>query len=259
VSLSNPERDDTNPSTAFGRPISDEVKDFDKFAVGLIKNVVFDTLFHGSARAYARFYALETIARMPYFAYTSVLHFLETFGHWRKVDYLKIHFAEDWNELHHLLIMEELGGNQLWFDRFVAQHIALVYYFMVFVAYLYNPTLAYNLNESVEEHAYHTYDQFLTENEDELKSLPAPKVAQNYYRDGDLYMFDEFQTGTCEPRRPKMDTLYDCFVAIRDDEKEHVETMAKLQTSVQLTTPHSFPSMEECIVEELYAKGRTSI
>ena len=164
VSLSNPgERDDSNPSTAFGRPLSDEVKDFDIFAVGLIKNVVFDTLFYSKTieRSFARFYALETIARMPYFAYTSVLHFLETFGQWRQVEYLKIHFAEDWNELHHLLIMEELNGNDRWFDRFVAQHIATIYYLMVFLAYFYNPTLAYNLNQAVVEHAFATYDQFL--------------------------------------------------------------------------------------------------
>lgn len=178
-----------------------------------------------------------------------MLHFLETFGRWRKAEYLKIHFAEDWNELHHLMIMEELGGNESWFDRFVAQNVALVYYFMVFAAYLYNPTLAYNLNEAVEEHAFLTYDTFLNENEARLKTLPAPQVAQEYYRDGDLWLFDEFQAGTCTPRRPKMDTLYDCFVAIRDDELQHMETMAKLQTSVQLSTPHSFHSLEECVLD----------
>jgi hypothetical protein len=68
--VTNPTRDMTNPSTAFGRPLSDKVKDFDIFAVGLIKNVVIDNLFCGEDRSYARFYALETIARMPYFAYT---------------------------------------------------------------------------------------------------------------------------------------------------------------------------------------------
>lgn len=59
-------------------------------------------------RPYPRFYVLETVARVPYFAYISVLHLHETFGWWRKADWLKIHFAESWNELHHLLIMEAL-------------------------------------------------------------------------------------------------------------------------------------------------------
>lgn len=39
----------------------------------------------------------------------------------------------------HLLIMEELGGDDLWFDRFVAQHIALGYFWMALVFYLIKP------------------------------------------------------------------------------------------------------------------------
>ena len=41
---------------------------------------------------------------------------------------LQVHFAEEWNEAHHLLIMESLGGDQAWVDRFIAQHAAVVYY-----------------------------------------------------------------------------------------------------------------------------------
>ena len=81
-----------NPSTRFGEPLSDETKEFNKIAVGFLKRAVFDTLFRG--RDYPRFYALETIARVPYFSYTAALHFYETIGMWRKAKYLKIHFAE---------------------------------------------------------------------------------------------------------------------------------------------------------------------
>jgi hypothetical protein len=38
-----------------------------------------------------------------------VLHMYESFGWWRRADYLKVHFAESWNELHHLLTMEVLN------------------------------------------------------------------------------------------------------------------------------------------------------
>ena len=82
----------TNPSTRFGEPLSDETKEFNKGAVGFLKRAIFDTLFKG--RDYPRFYALETIARVPYFSYTAALHFYETIGMWRKAKYLKIHFAE---------------------------------------------------------------------------------------------------------------------------------------------------------------------
>ena len=36
--------------------------------------------------SYARFYTLETIARVPYFAFLSVLHLYETLGWWRRSD-----------------------------------------------------------------------------------------------------------------------------------------------------------------------------
>jgi len=206
------------------------------FQVNLIKSVIFDTLFSGEGRDMARFYALETIARMPYFSYLFVLHFYETLGWWRQAGYLKIHFAESWNEHHHLLIMEELGGSERWADRFVAQHVAIGYFWMVVGMYFANPTLAYNLNQNVEEHAFATYDSFLKSNKEELKKRPAPRAAINYYRNGDLYMMDAFQTNCAEQkrRRPEIENLYDVFVAIRDDEMEHVKTMAGLQEGMAL-------------------------
>jgi ubiquinol oxidase len=56
-------------------------------------------------------------------------------------------------------------------------------------------------------------------------------VAKDYYRDDDLYMFDEMHATAKgkEIRRPKCDTLYDVFCNIRDDEMEHVKTMEYLQ------------------------------
>ena len=211
--------------------------------MGFLKGSIFDTFFAGEGREFARFYALETIARVPYFSYLSVLHLYETLGKWRRAKYLKLHFAESWNELHHLLIMEELGGNDRFFDRFLAQHIAFGYYAIVIALYLINPVEAYNLNQDVEEHAFATYDEYLKENEEMLKGIPAPQSAIDYYVDGDMYMFDEFQT-ECEIRRPTIDNLYDVFVAIRDDEAAHVNTMKMLQTELDVAS-----IKDECEVE----------
>ena len=227
----------TSPASVFGSPIDQQSKERNASLVKTLKSFLFDTLFQGSTvdRAFARFYALETIARMPYFSYLSVLHLFETLGLWRRADYLKIHFAESWNELHHLLIMEELGGNAQWKDRWVAQHVAFFYYWIVVTLYLVNPTNAYNLNQAVEEEAFETYDAFLKTNADYLKRQPAPKQAIQYYSGQDLYLFDAMHHGeqasgdNTEPRRPTIKTLYDCFVAIRDDEAEHVKTMSYLQ------------------------------
>ena len=194
-------------------------------------------------RPIPRFYVLETVARVPYFSYLSVLHLYETIGFWRRADWLKVHFAESWNELHHLLIMESLGGNQQWIDRFLARHVALLYYWIIVSLYVVSPRSAYHFMELVEEEAYHTYDQFLTANEGDLKTQPAPQIAVSYYRDGDLYMFDEFQTARVpEERRPAVDNPYDVFVNIRDDEMEHVKTMVACQVAEaqsSLKSPHT--------------------
>ena len=194
-------------------------------------------------RPYPRFYVLETVARVPYFAYLSVLHFYETLGSWRKADLLKIHFAESWNELHHLLIMESLGGSEYWIDRFVSRHVAILYYWITVVMYLVTPKTAYYFAELVERHAFHSYDEFLKSKGEELQKLPAPEVAISYYRDGDLYMFDEFQmTHLPAERRPKVDNLYDVFVAIREDEMEHVKTLVACQEPeerIALDSPHT--------------------
>ena len=115
-------------------------------------------------------------------------------------------------------------------DRFFAQHMAVFYYFIAVGMYLVSPRMAYNLSEQVEEHAYHTYDEFLKANEAELKSTAPPPIATHYYTQGDLFLFDEFQTGNpyagaVTPRRPSIDTLYDVFVNVRNDEAEHMKTM----------------------------------
>ncbi|MBC7879931.1 MAG: plastoquinol terminal oxidase [Anaerolineae bacterium] len=209
----------------------------------LVKTLVFfiDVLYKN--RTYPRFYVLETVARVPYFSFLSVLHLYETLGLWRKADWLKVHFAETWNELHHLLIMESLGGNAHWGDRLFARTSALIYYWVVVVLYLASPRSAYAFMEQVEEHAFHTYDGFLKSDGEQLKSLSAPAVALNYYSNGDLYMFDEFQTSRKpEGRRPVIENLYDVFVAIRDDEGEHVKTMVACQSvdaQENFKSPHS--------------------
>jgi ubiquinol oxidase len=73
----------------------------------------------------------------------------------------QVHFAEEWNEMHHLQIMEALGGDALWIDRFLAQHGAILYYWVLVGFYLLFPHLAYNFSELVESHASDTYAEFV--------------------------------------------------------------------------------------------------
>jgi ubiquinol oxidase len=181
----------------------------------------------------ARFFLLETVARMPYFSYLTMLHLYETLGFWRRsADMKRVHFAEELNEFRHLLIMESLGGDQRWWVRFLAQHSAIAYYIGLCFLWAISPSLSYKFSEMLESHAVNTYGQFLDENEGALKKLPPSTAAIEYYSFGASDPFyAEFQTSALskgEPiRRPgeNMKSLYDVFVAIRADEGDHVSTM----------------------------------
>lgn len=206
--------------------------------------VVIDTVYdlicavypvRGTDRDFARFYVLETVARVPYFAYLSVLHLRETFGERDCGDKMRTHYAEADNELHHLLIMEALGGNNNILDRTLAQTMAFFYYWYVIGVYFFSESSAYHLSELIEDHAFNTYSGYLTNHEEMLKSRPVPTIAYKYYVEDNPFLFDLFCTVKenvgeegYSSRRPELNTLYDVFVNIRDDEKEHWKTLCNL-------------------------------
>ena len=122
---------------------------------------ILDFLYRG--RDYQRFWVLEEIARAPYFAFLSVLHFRESMG-LRGPEHLylmKQHFEQSVNETEHLVYMESRGGNSYWIDRFVAKHLVLIYYWSNVVYYWMAPRLAYHLSYEVEIHAAETYAKYL--------------------------------------------------------------------------------------------------
>ena len=127
---------------------------------------IIDFLYRG--RDYQRFWVLEEIARAPYFAFLSVLHFRESMG-LRGPDHIYLmeeHFAQTLNETEHLEYMESRGGNSYWVDRFFARHLVLIYYWVNVVYYWLAPRTAYDLSYGVEIHAAETYDKFLDQHDD---------------------------------------------------------------------------------------------
>ena len=124
---------------------------------------ILDFLYRG--RDYQRFWVLEEIARAPYFAFLSVLHFRESMG-LRGPEHLylmKQHFEQSVNETEHLEYMESRGGNLYFIDRFVAKHLVLIYYWSNVVYYWLAPRLAYHLSYEVEIHAATTYAKYLAD------------------------------------------------------------------------------------------------
>lgn len=206
-----------------------------------------DRLYEG--RPIQKFWVLETIARLPYFSFVSVLHLYESLGWWRTPQLRDIHNAEEHNELHHLLIMEALGGSCAWVDRLMARTAAVAYYWVVVFLFVANPELAYNFSVLVEEHAYVTYAEFVAENEELLRQIPPPPIATRYYLSGDLYYFDKFQTSNRKEvetsrRRPPCDNLLDVFRNIRDDEYEHIQTMKACEDWCSGEGPTPLPAAE---------------
>jgi len=252
----------------------------DRALVGTVKGAI-DVLYR--ERDIPRFYVLETIARVPYFAFASCLHLSETLGRRDASEFIKLHCAQvvcasapalsppssllslclplclsppicrlsfdcfspslsmsapppqaD-NELQHLLIMEALGGSESFFDRFMAQHIAVFYFVFVSALYWLKPQQAYHLSELIEEHAYATYDGYLATNEAWLRAQPAPQVAISYYAKRGV---DASGRGG-----KQLTNLWETFVEVRDDEAEHWQTnlcMASAPTD----------SVTECLVPE---------
>lgn len=66
---------------------------------------------------------------------------------------------------------ESLGGDQLWIDRFAAQHAAVLYFWILVVLYLVSPATSYKFSELLEGHAVDTYGEFLDANEALLRTL----------------------------------------------------------------------------------------
>jgi len=130
---------------------------------------ILDFLYRG--QEIQRFWVLETIARAPYFAFLSVLHFKESLGLRTEAHFylMKEHFAQTVNETEHLTEMELRGGADRWIDRFFAYHLVLVYYWTMVVYYFIAPVSAYHINELVEWHAMDTYAKYLCEHPDDLE------------------------------------------------------------------------------------------
>jgi hypothetical protein len=124
-------------------------------------------------------------------------------------------------------------------------------------------------SQVIEARACSTYQTFLERFETQLKQLPVPEAAVDYYEQKNPYWlhvlldndsgsssnYDDGMDATLShrprpsrQRRRRMESLYDTFCNIRDDEKQHENTLCNLvqngtikaaasDTAIQSTTP----------------------
>lgn len=176
-------------------------------AMMIVYNIIcwsLDMIYEG--KPLDRFWMLETVARQPYFSYVAILHMYETLGWWEVNGELrKIHAEEEYNETMHLKIMESMGADRLWWNRFLARHSSIAYFVVLLFFYLFTPRLAYLSSELLERHAVDTYDQFYEENEEVLKKMECTEAALTY--------------------QPNARSMYDVFRSISNDENKHANAM----------------------------------
>ena len=151
----------------------------------ILNNTVKVLDFLYADRSIQRFWVLEVIARSPYFAFLSVLHFKESLGlkNDKTMFLMKEHFYQAINETEHLKEMERRGGDEFWIDRFLARHLVLVYYWTMVIYYFLSPSNAYDVNIKIEEHAFSTYTKYLKDNPNDNKIKEIAEDELNHVRE----------------------------------------------------------------------------
>ncbi len=132
-------------------------------------------LIYGKKATIEKFRVLEVVARVPYQAWEQVAFVAVTHTHEDPSLARRVHDralqarAQQDNELFHLLIMEELLDNRGFKrsalrGRFLPQLIAFGYYHLSWLLYVARPRLSYGLNADFEDHAMHTYLEYVDAN-----------------------------------------------------------------------------------------------
>jgi ubiquinol oxidase len=179
--------------------------------------------------SYRRYFVLETIARIPYFCYLASLHLYQTWGSHPSLKLMDLHYKENKNEEYHLLIMEALGGGDVWFDRVLAYILGFLYYGVNLVLYWIAPASAYYLMQLIETEAVHSYSEILKLKEKELTDSKVPEIAIEYFYSNQVRM-------TESPQKQDKITLYQVFESIKQDEQVHVVDMTKCGNMPSLYT-----------------------
>lgn len=169
-------------------------------------------LVYGKKPGYAKFKAIEVIARMPYQSWEVATYTLLT-GFYaneeRAIELTKTsqfsREAQD-NETMHVVVISQIVKRlrcQGFFRHVLIPLLFSFFYFWtLYVLYMLSRRSALELNYIFEDHAYHQYSQFLKENGERLRDTPVYSDFLVYYG-----------------RNPRSE--YELFESIRNDELVH--------------------------------------
>ena len=169
--------------------------------------------FYGYKPSYLKFRAVEVIARVPYHSWAAVAHTLLTVFYQNEQKALDLcedgNFARlsQENETMHVIVISKLARDEGKKGNFILYTLipllfAFFYYWMSYIMYMFKPSWSLQLNYLFENHAFEQYDEFLRDNEEELKDkIVASDFLLWYGRD------------------PK--SQYEFFQCVRNDELIH--------------------------------------
>jgi ubiquinol oxidase len=129
---------------------------------------------YGRTSTLEKFRVLEVVARVPYQAWEQVAFVAVTHTHSDPSFARRIHDracearSQQDNELMHLLMIEELLDRQGFRRKkirgvVIPQLLAFVYYQLSWLLYVVRPRWSYALNADFEDHATHTYLDFVAD------------------------------------------------------------------------------------------------
>ncbi len=172
-------------------------------------------IVYGKFPSYLKFRAVEVIARVPYYSWTSAAYTLLTLFYTSEKKAIQLghiteyaRFAQD-NETMHVVVISSLARAQehAGFIRhtLIPMLFAFLYFWLSYFLYFVNPRYSYELNYLFENHAFEQYDAFLRVRGDALRHRPIMSDFLAWYG-----------------RYPR--SQYEFFLSVRNDEIIHRNT-----------------------------------
>lgn len=172
-------------------------KPFDEYRPCFVARVLGNILIssgsflYGKKPSYAKFKAIEVIARIPYQSWEMATYTLLTCFYSNEQRALELartqafsRTAQD-NETMHVVVISNLAcahDRQGFFRHtFIPLIFSFSYFLSVFVLYLFSRRAALDLNYMFESHAYEEYDTFLKAKEKTLRRRPIASEFLAFY------------------------------------------------------------------------------
>jgi hypothetical protein len=170
------------------------------------------TLIYGRKPSYAKFKAIEVIARIPYQSWEIAAYTILTAlysNERRAIELTKLNvfsrMAQD-NETMHVVVLSQivqrLHCQSFFRHTFIPFLFSFFYFWTVYVLFLFSRRAALDLNYLFESHAYTQYSKFLDAEGDRLRQIPVTSDFLAFYG-------------------RNADNEYELFESIRNDELIH--------------------------------------